>query len=116
MLAAAVRSQARVGLPHYPDDCDLITGELYHLAWVLDETKHLKPPLCVELQWSTARAGRMYAEPGHHLPPGLADFCYPERGVVFFWVAVWELKLSYHKAKTILFTTYPYSGNLNQVP
>ena len=29
------------------------------------------------------------------------------------WAAVWELKFSYHKPATILFTVYPYYGTLN---
>ena len=29
-----------------------------------------------------------------------------------FWVALKELKLSYHNPKTVLFTTCPYYGNL----
>ena len=33
-----------------------------------------------------------------------------------FWVAAKELKLSYHNPETMLLTTYPYCGNLNQVP
>ena len=31
-------------------------------------------------------------------------------------VAVTELKLNHHNPKTILFTMYPYYGNLKQVP
>ena len=30
-----------------------------------------------------------------------------------YWVAVQELKLSYHDPETILFTIYPYYGNLH---
>ena len=29
------------------------------------------------------------------------------------WLAVKKLRLSYHNPKTILFTVYPYYGNLN---
>ena len=32
--------------------------------------------------------------------------------VILYWVAVKELKLSYHNSDTILFTVYPYYGNL----
>ena len=32
-----------------------------------------------------------------------------------FWLAVKEFKISYHKSKTILFTIYPYYGNLKYV-
>ena len=32
------------------------------------------------------------------------------------WVAVKELELSYLNSKTVLFTIYPYYGNLNEVP
>ena len=32
------------------------------------------------------------------------------------WVAVKELKLSYHNPKTMVFTIYPCYGNLNYVP
>ena len=31
----------------------------------------------------------------------------------YIWVAVKELKLSYHNPKTILFTIYPYYGSIN---
>ena len=33
--------------------------------------------------------------------------------MIVYWVAVKEFKLSYHNYKTILFTIYPYCGNLN---
>ena len=39
-----------------------------------------------------------------------------EHGCSFLWVAVKELKLSYHTSDTIVFTIYPYSGSLNSVP
>ena len=32
------------------------------------------------------------------------------------WVAVKELKLSYHYPKTMLFSIYPYSGTLIYIP
>ena len=34
-------------------------------------------------------------------------------GTGFYSVAAKELKLSYHNPETILFTMYPYYGNLN---
>ena len=30
-----------------------------------------------------------------------------------YWLAVKELRLSYHNSETVLFTKYPYSGNVN---
>ena len=33
-----------------------------------------------------------------------------------FWVAVKEFSLSYHNPETMLFTIYPYHGNLIEVP
>ena len=36
-------------------------------------------------------------------------------GISFFWVAVKELKLSYHNPEAILVTIYPYYGNLISV-
>ena len=43
------------------------------------------------------------------LPFGRQVFCC----WILFWVAVKELKLSYHSPETILFAVYPYYGNLN---
>ena len=37
-------------------------------------------------------------------------------GLVNNWVAVKELKSSYHDSETILFRICPHYGNLNQIP
>ena len=52
---------------------------------------------------------------GHYAGP-LGAVGGPMRGVAFYWLAVQELKLSCHTPETMLFTMYPYYGNLNSVP
>ena len=87
-------------------------------AFVTCSFRTVKEPLCGPLLWQCLHGHKLLeARPWHGAGDAHVHGTRAETtGKSFCWVAVKELKLSYHNSETALFTIDPPYGNFNQAP